>query len=227
MTTREKLAKELENALGEELVSIAEYGPSSSEDGQVPSILVVLAAVSSDNLALMRKPIENAHKNDAVGIMTLTENELKRSADVFPIKFRAISQNGKTLHGKNLISDMEIVDSHLRLRCEQELKNLSLRLRQKYIQGARTADLKASLLTSASNTFRQNLVVLAELKEGKTNASREELANIAEGWELDLSPLEKVRKLTADKKPDDSEAESTYHDFRDMVDHAADIADKL
>ena len=227
MTTREKLAKELENALGEELVSIAEYGPSSSEDGQVPSILVVLAAVSSDNLALMRKPIENAHKNDAVGIMTLTENELKRSADVFPIKFRAISQNGKTLHGKNLISDMEIVDSHLRLRCEQELKNLSLRLRQKYIQGARTADLKASLLTSASNTFRQNLVVLAELKEGKTNASREELANIAEGWELDLSPLEKVRKLTSDKKPDDSEAESTYHDFRDMVDHAADIADKL
>ena len=227
MTTREKLAKELENALGEELVSIAEYGPSSSEDGQVPSILVVLAAVSSDNLDLMRKPIENAHKNDAVGIMTLTENELKRSADVFPIKFRAISQNGKTLHGKNLISDMEIVDSHLRLRCEQELKNLSLRLRQKYIQGARTADLKASLLTSASHTFRQNLVVLAELKEGKTNASREELANIAEGWELDLSPLDKATKLLADKKPDDSEAESTYHEFRGMVDHAADIADKL
>jgi hypothetical protein len=227
MTTREKLAAELENALGEELVSIAEYGPSTSEDGQVPSLLVVVKAVSSDNLALMRKPIENAQKADPVGIMTLTENELKRSADVFPIKFRAISQNGRTLHGKNLISDMEIVDSHLRLRCEQELKNLSLRLRQKYLQGARTAKQKISLLISVSNTFRQNLAVLAELKEGKTNASGEELTNIAEGWELDLSPLDKAIKLLADKKPDDSEAESTYHEFRGMVDHAADIADKL
>ena len=227
MTTREKLAKELENALGEELVSIAEYGPSSSEDGQVPSLLVVLAAVSSDNLALMRKPIENAHKNDAVGVMTLTENELKRSADVFPIKFRSISQNGRTLHGKNLISDMEIVDSHLRLRCEQELKNLSLRLRQKYLQGARTAKQKISLLISVSNTFRQNLAVLAELKEGKINVSREELGTITAGWALDLSPLAKIGKLTADEKPDDSEAESTYHAFRAMVDQAADIADKL
>ena len=227
MDTREKLAEELANALGDALVSAVAYGPPEATPGVVPSLLVVLAEVSSDNLALMRKPIADALKKEAIGVMTLTENELKRSADVFPIKFRAIRRNGKTLHGKDLVQKMEIRDSHLRLRCEQELKNLSLRLRQRYLQGLRTAKQKASALSSSVGSLRQDLAVLAELKEGKSDVSSNELTEIAKGWDLDLSLLDKADKLAEEKKPDDSEADSIYHAFRTMVDKAADIADRI
>ena len=227
MDTRVKLAEDLANALGDALVSAVAYGPPKAKPGVVPSLLVVLDEVSSDNLALMRKPVADALKKDELGIMTLTENELNRSADVFPIKFRAIRRNGKTLQGKDLVKKMEIRDSHLRLRCEQELKNLSLRLRQRYLQGLRTAKQKASALASSVGSLRQDLAVLAELKEGKSGLSPDELAKVAKGWELDLSPLDQAEKLADEKKPDDVEADSTYHAFRAMVDKAADIADRL
>lgn len=227
MDTRVKLAEDLANALGDALVSAVAYGPPNAKPGVVPSLLVVLDEVSSDNLALMRKPVADALKKDDLGIMTLTENELKRSADVFPIKFRAIRRNGKTLQGKDLVQKMEIRDSHLRLRCEQELKNLSLRLRQRYLQGLRTAKQKASALASSVGSLRQDLAVLAELKEGKSDLSPKELAEVAKGWDLDLSPLDQAEKLADEKKPDDVKADSTYHAFRAMVDQAADIADRL
>ena len=227
MDIREKLTDELANALGDALVSVIAYGPKEAKPGIIPSLLVVLVEVSRDNLALMRKPVADAIKKEAVGIMTLTENELNRSADVFPIKFRAIRRNGKTLRGKDLVQNMEICESPLRLRCEQELKNLSLRLRQRYLQGLRTAKQKVGALVSSVGSLRQDLAVLAELKEGKSDVTQQELSTIVKGWGLEFSLLEKIDNLTDEKKPDDIEVESTYHAFRDMVDQAADIADRL
>lgn len=227
MTTRQKLADELNDILMGKMVSIVEYGPPSSEGGLTPSLLIVLESVSADSLDLMRKPIINALKKDAVGVMTLTEKELLSSADVFPIKFRSIKKSGRTLHGKDLITKMHVSDSHLRLRCEQELKNLSLRLRQKYLQAIISPKQKASLLSSASRSLVQNLLVLAELKEGKTNASQEELESITRDWEVDIGLLERIRVLSVQETPNELEVDSLYHDFRAMVDKAAEIADEL
>ena len=227
MDIREKLTDELSNTLGDALVSVIAYGPKEAKPGIIPSLLVVLTEVSNNNLSLMRKPVADAIKKEAVGIMTLTENELNRSADVFPIKFRAIRRNGKTLRGKDLVQKMEICESHLRLRCEQELKNLSLRLRQRYLQGLRTAKQKVEALVSSVGSLRQDLAVLAELKEGKSDVTQQELSTIVKGWGLEFSLLEKIDNLADEKKPDDIEVESTYHAFRDMVDQAADIADRL
>jgi hypothetical protein len=227
MTIRQKLADELHAALEKNLVSIAEYGPTSSKGGLTPSLLVVLDSVSQDNLDLMREPIRDAMKQDAIGVMTLTENELMRSADVFPIKFRSIKQNGKTLHGKDLIAKMDVPNSHLRLRCEQELKNLSLRLRQKYLQAHSSPKQKLSFLSSVSRSLTQNLAVLAELKDGKASASQEELVSITREWDIDLELLERINELSTQENPTEPEVESVYHEFRSIVDKAAEIADRL
>ena len=75
----------------------------------------------------------------------------------------------------------------------------------------------------------RKVITIADIaiKEGKSGLSPDELAKVAKGWELDLSPLDQAEKLADESKPDDVEADSTYHAFRAMVDKAADIADRL
>ena len=70
-------------------------------------------------------------------------------------------------------------------------------------------------------------MVLAELKEGKTNASQEELESITRDWDVDIGLLERIRVLSVQEKPNELEVDSLYHEFRAMVDKAAEIADEL
>ena len=71
------------------------------------------------------------------------------------------------LCGQDVMKDLTIKRDHLRLRCEQEIKNLMLRLRSSYLMNL---DLKGGLPESccAYYTLLRSPDVLAELKTGKT-----------------------------------------------------------
>ena len=69
-----------------------------------------------------------------IQLLTLTTSDLNTSTDVFPIKFLDMQQDYEVLSGDDVVKGLEVGRDNLRFRCEQEIKNLMLRLRAMYMQ---------------------------------------------------------------------------------------------
>ncbi len=134
----ETLRDRLQSELGDDLISLSAYGdfvklgeydPSRSE----VNLMLVLADISTPVLDRIVDAISTAKRKVRLAVMTLTEEDLVQSCDVFPIKFVDMQENHRLICGRDVLSDLKIADDHLRLRCEQELKNLMIRLRAIYL----------------------------------------------------------------------------------------------
>jgi hypothetical protein len=61
----------------------------------------------------------------------LSIEELRSSADTFPIEFHDIRERHSILFGEDLVADIEIHSTYYRAQVEHELRSKLLRLRQK------------------------------------------------------------------------------------------------
>lgn len=224
MDIAKKLSDELRETLQGDLIGVISYGEKSDK---VSSLLLVLKAVSEENLAKMKAPIQEALKKKSIGIITLTKKELQQSADVFPIKFRTIQKYGTLLIGENPLDTLSIEVAHLRLRCEQELRNLSLRLRQTYLQRNLNSNEKINLLLSCADKFEQNLLILAELKEEKTDLDFTEAEKVLKKMDLNLSIINEIRNAFKNNITQKEQVDVLYHKFREMVDLGTNVVDQL
>ncbi len=113
------------------------YG-SLARDRYVPhqsdvNVVVLLADGTPATLSAVGEPLRRAFRVARIEPMLLTADEVERSADVFPTKFQYLSARHVVLWGTSPFATLTIKPSHLRLRVEQELRNLSLRLRRRAI----------------------------------------------------------------------------------------------
>ncbi len=100
------------------------------------SPLKLLIIPSEANIALLEKlhvPVQTAACDIKLVPLIMTFEEILLSADVFPIKFLEIKNNYLVLTGEDLLADLLIPDENIRLHCEQELRNISLKLRNDFI----------------------------------------------------------------------------------------------
>jgi hypothetical protein len=65
--------------------------------------------------------------------LLLTLDEITHASDVFPTKFLAIQRQRVLLLGADPFVGLEVSREHVRIRVEQELRNLSLRLRRRFL----------------------------------------------------------------------------------------------
>lgn len=97
------------------------------------NLLFILDKVDEKALDGLSDLIENEN-NCKILPFILTMEELQKSADVYPIKFLDLSQNHKVLIGSDPFEKVEVHQDNLRLRCEQELRNMALRLRFNFVK---------------------------------------------------------------------------------------------
>ena len=224
----EKFAK----TLGDFLQSIVLFGGLAKgefvpEQSDV-NILLVLRAINLDVLDHAAPLVRQGVLDFRLAAMLVTEANLRSSADVFPIKFQDMQRHHKILWGEDPFPKVSITREHVRLRCEQELRNLSLRLRQSYIQRADRPELLQAALNRAVSSLLVNLGVLFELKTGKPPESKQDaLANAAQ---LGI-PLEPLRQAWALKrgeyKPDPDDLRKLFASFMEAVQQSAALSDKL
>jgi hypothetical protein len=219
-----KLSKKLQSVLGDELVAVFCYQVSSNS---VTNLLIVLKSMNDKNLTLMKPAIQETSINSSFGVITLTKEELKQSADVFPIKFRTIQKHGRVLCGENCLEFLEIKDSHLRLRCEQELRNLSLRLRQSYLKRNLSSAQKIEFLFNCSIKLKQDLFILAEIKEGSRDLSESEILEVLNTLNLSLDQISEIQDAYKNSLLDEDKIENLFHKFREYVDKATCLIDQL
>lgn len=67
--------------------------------------------------------------------LLLTQEDLRKSSDVFPLEFLNIRDHHVLLQGTDPFTDLPVNAARLLFQCEQELRGNLLRIRQRYVEG--------------------------------------------------------------------------------------------
>lgn len=227
----EQLRDGLQTALGDRLISLILYGDAARLGDFDPqfsdvSVLQVLSDVSVDTLKLARPSLVRARQQLRLSVMTLTEDDLRRSCDVFPIRFVDMQEHHRLMCGRDVLSSLSIADDHLRLRCEQELKNLMIRQRMVYLRFAEQPEALGKSMAESIGAALRLISVALTLKTGLTPDDHE--AVMAAGQEefgLKTNVLRTI--LTARKEHRLLTDVRTFDEYMNVIHDAATAVDRL
>ena len=228
-----KFCEQIKAALIDELISIIHYGGlMKGEYTQMNSdvnVMLVLKNVSTETLDKVASPFRQGQRDFRLSLLLLSDHDLRRSTDVFPIKFLDMQRHHQVLWGDDLLEELEIKQEHLRLRCEQELRNLVLRLHQFYLQRIQYSEQIEGTLTQMISPLLNNLGVLLKLKTHQWIVGKETIAEEATR-ELNLADniLQQLLDLKEGSyKPSPEELKQLYNELMNIVEKAAEFADQL
>jgi hypothetical protein len=198
-----------------------DYRPGKSDI----NILVVLEHIDVPVLKKVLDPVSRGRRH-GIAPFFITEMNLRSSADVFPVKFLAMQESYQVLSGCNLLGSLDIGREHLRLRCEQQIKNLLLRMRRHYIMASGRG--LTQMMSRAIGGLLETMRVLVSLT-GQDLPSRDEIVDVgAERFDLDADTLQDVSALRdRDTSLPPKEAEELYSRFMAVVDKVAQVADQM
>ena len=188
----ERFCWETREGLGEKLLSITLYGSAARNDyhpGRSDINILVLTSIL--NFSAMQTLLDPVSRGLRVGIhpLLMTDGDLRSSTDIFPVKFLSMKESHYTLWGEDPLSGLVIEREHLRLRCEQEIMNLLLRLRRHYIyHGGWNLEEKIS---GSVTGFLENLRVALSLGQ-ETILTRDQTLEAAEKYGISSSTLARV-----------------------------------
>src|SRR5262245_34764168 len=130
-----QLGVDLKTAAGPKLLAMLLYGSVARGRFHVGrsdiNLLVQLSDASAATLALIAPVLRAAWRAFRIEPFLLTPADLAPAAAAFPIKFLDIKRYHVLLVGENPLAGLEVPREHVRFRIEQELRNLSLRLRRR------------------------------------------------------------------------------------------------
>ncbi len=130
----DELVAALQTGLGDTLVGVIMHG-SAVRGGwrEATSDVDLVCVLKTDALATLSgigPALELARLSARIETMIVTENEISEAADCFPLLYGDIARGSVALCGKNPFTGMHIEAAHRRLRIEQELREIRIRLRR-------------------------------------------------------------------------------------------------
>lgn len=163
----ERLKADLQAAAGQNLAGLILFGglargryrPGKSD----VNVVVLLRDATPNALSAIAPALKTAWRAAAVEPLVLTSDEAIRAAEVFPTKFLDIKSHHVVLFGENPFSGIDVSHEHVRLRIEQELRNLLLRLRRRYLAAIDDSTMLARALTAMVRPFALELAALLQL----------------------------------------------------------------
>ncbi|MFN8609921.1 MAG: hypothetical protein U0931_20440 [Vulcanimicrobiota bacterium] len=111
------------------------YHPSSDVN-----LMLLLGDVSGRALSSLESLLTEARRQFCLSPFILHSRELRRVADVFPVKLLDIQRHHLVLFGSPELESIRVEPEHLRLHLEQGLRNLQLRLRARLAGQASQSD---------------------------------------------------------------------------------------
>lgn len=229
----QKLNDSLKKAAGENLASVIVYG-SIARNRYRPrksdiNLMLLLKDVSKSELDKVADILHEGRNRFAVHPMIMTPSEINRSADVFPVKFLHIKNHHILIHGENVFEDLNVKSDHVRIRLEQELRNISIRLRNRYINlhkdKSSSQNMIAHLMPSMA-VMLETLSGLCDKPRPEGNSTKAILEACAEAFSLDKDVLVTASLLRADEESD-IPMDELLGKLMKTVDSAVEIVDKL
>lgn len=153
----EGLTGDLIAAYGEEVICVVLYGSAARDQfHEGVSDLNLLVLLRSADPMLIRRGSALARRWVSEGNpppLLLSEEELRRSLDIFPIEYSDIQEAHRVLYGADPFAELVIDREHLRLQCERELKGKLIQLREHFLLAAEEPGELGELLRRSISTF--------------------------------------------------------------------------
>jgi hypothetical protein len=159
-----EMKEQLAQAAGANLYGLLLYGGAARGRFRARktdvNVAVVLHDASAARITAVAPVLHAAWRSIRVEPLILTLGEIALLTDVFPVKILEIQTHHVLLAGQDPFKGLTITREHLRLRIEQELRNMVLRLRRRLVPNA---GVPAELLFVLSGVVRPMAVEFASL----------------------------------------------------------------
>lgn len=181
-------------ALGAEFLSAYLYGSvltqTYSPRHSRVNLLVVARTLNLDVLDAVRGVLPEDREPPHVAPLFLTQRQIEKSLDVFPIEWIDIKERHLLLAGLDVLGPYEIPRSNLRLQIEQELREKLITLRQAYLASARKPDALDAVLKAAASSFATLCRSLLRLRgEAPPAHTAQVIERVADVFHLDAQGL--------------------------------------
>jgi predicted nucleotidyltransferase len=196
----DELAKTLEAQLGNNLVSLLAFGSAARggwDSGRSDvDLVLVLKNPSTKELLAIANTLTVARTALRFEAVILQEDEIHRAADVFPLFYDDIRSCHVLLAGKDAFANLEISDAHRRVRIEQELREVQIRLRRVVVDTLGASNPLAGAIERKVKQIRGPIFALLALR--KTPAIDDHLESVLaqarDTWKVDIKYLQNPRK---------------------------------
>lgn len=168
------------SAFGEDLRSVVVYG--SAAEGRLRTtsdvnLLFVLRRFDAAAANAFREPFRFAHAAANVTAMFALEHELADAGEAFAQKFADIARRHVVLFGEDLVSKIEIPREALVRRLHQVLLNLTMRLREMYVERSLREEQCARVVADVAGPLRTSAASILEI-EGRAGLAPKEALEI-------------------------------------------------
>jgi hypothetical protein len=145
------------DALGHEFLAAYLTGSVLTQgfraDRSSVNILVVARHMSGETLDSVARSLIETRKAPHFDPLFLTHRQIQKSVDVFPIEWTEIQESHLLMEGHDVLGELQVPRTYLRLQCEQELRAKAIQLRKAYVLGARHPDRLEPVLKAGSASF--------------------------------------------------------------------------
>lgn len=180
------------------------------------NILMVIDELDIGSLEKLNSVIKKTLIRTYISPILLKKDELPSFARAFPIKFLEIKSCYKVLYGDDLMKDIAIEKEYLRLRCEQELRNILSRMRRLLAMGVNYNNLLAGNFPRFFAYYLSTLKSIAYLMGFQ---SGDPVAYSAKSLGIDIGLINKLMetKKRHPKSWTESDVENSGHSFLDIL----------
>jgi len=228
-----QLVDRLKKAYGDRLKSVMLYGSAAAGDHHAKysdiNVVCILADVTPRELGESTAIVRWWREKGNPSPLLLTEEEVRDSADCFPIEFHDIRERHRVLYGEDFASGLEIDKRFYRAQVEHDLRAKLLRLRQKAAGVLGDANLLRTLLAESVSTFSvlfRHALLLHGVEAGF--GKREVIEQARERLGIDAAPFLKLLDVREEKiKPRDIEPVPLLADYLKQIQTVIDAVDRL
>jgi predicted nucleotidyltransferase len=182
-----EFVQKLKDAAGGNLKSVILYGSSVSGEFQSKhshlDILVVIERSYVAQIDALQPALEWWIRKNNPEPRVFTAEELRRSADVYPIELLDMKERHRVLFGEDVLEKLTIPLRYHKLQVERELRTNSLRLRQALLVAPKKAKARLGIMVSSVSSFvalfRHALIALGEPPAGDKRDAIDRMARIA------------------------------------------------
>jgi predicted nucleotidyltransferase len=228
-----ELCEELDAAAGANLRGLILYGglargryrPGKSDI----NLVVLLDDTSTESLSAIAPVLRAAWREVRVEPFIIKASEAERLAETFPTKLLDIQTHHIVLMGEDSFSGIDVSRKLIRLRIEQSLTNLVLRLRRRYISIFDNPRSLAMALAEQAVPLKVELAALLQLAgkdEPSESTSAAVLESAAAAFDLDREALLLMAALRRDASPPE-DLPALYNRALATIARAAEIVSRM
>lgn len=181
--TLDAFVESLKSTCGDDLRSVVLYG--SAAEGRLRAtsdvnLIVVLRHFDQQKANGLREPFRVAQAAIDLKAMFLLDSEIGDAAQEFAQKFADIRRRRVVLFGDDPFAALDIPRDALVRRVQQVLLNLTLLLRETYVERSLREEQPAMALADATGPLRTSAAVILELEGHESKAPKEALEMVVQ-----------------------------------------------